>query len=335
MNISEQNQNSFPFWITGVSGLIGLILLVGVLSYYYPVDIGNKVVTIVIKKGDNFRSVSKQLVSEGVVSSQFLLKISAVTHGLDRKLTPGRYDFTGRNSCNSVLKKLRKGDFVRIKVTIPEGSTIWETAQLLSDSMQLDKEYIITLNNDSALLSALNLPCLEGYLYPETYYLPWGCNAEEAIRLIVGQYYAISDTIWPDTIIENMSHNDIISLASIIEAETNHGDERALVSSVYHNRLRRNMKLDADPTVIYGLGGLKRPLYTKDLKKDTPFNTYIHKGLPPTPINSPGMEAIVAALYPAESEFLYFVADNSGRHLFSRTNAEHNRAREQIKRARN
>ena len=335
MNINEQNQNSFPFWITGVSGLIGLILLVGVLSYYYPVNLGNKVVTIVINKGDNFRTVSKKLVADGVVSSQFLLKVSAVTHGLDRTLIPGRYDFTGRNSCNSVLKKLRKGDFVRIKITIPEGSTIWQTAKILADSMQLDADYIITLNKDTSLLNALDLPCLEGYLFPETYYLPWGCNAEEVVRLIVGQYYSMTDTIWHDTIAGNLSKHEIIALASIIEAETNHGEERQLVSSVYHNRLKRNMKLDADPTVIYGLGGLDRPLYKKDLKKDTPYNTYKIKGLPPTPINSPGMEAILAALNPADSEFLYFVADNSGRHLFSRTNTEHNRVRDQIKRARN
>ncbi|MCH9025147.1 MAG: endolytic transglycosylase MltG [candidate division Zixibacteria bacterium] len=321
-----------PFWITGVSLVIGLVLLVGVISYYYPLDLGKRVVTVVVEKGDNFRTVSDKLVSEGVVSSQLLLKIAAVTFGLDRKLTPGRYDFSGRNSCNSVLKKLSKGDFVRIKVTIMEGSTIWQTAKLLEDSLQLDAEYTISLNKDTALLNSLELPCLEGYLFPETYYLPWGCEAEETIRLIVGQYYAITDSVWPETIAGELSRNETMILASIIEAETSNGSERELVSSVYHNRLRNKMRLDADPTVIYGLGGLDRPLWLKDLKKDTPYNTYMHKGLPPTPINSPGLAAIKAALYPEQSDFLYFVADNSGKHLFSKTNAEHNRNRQRIKR---
>ena len=122
-----------------------------------------------------------------------------------------------------------------------------------------------------------------------------------------------------------------IVMASIIEAETGLVDERQMVSSVYHNRLTRNMKLDADPTVIYGLGGLERQLYRKDLKKDTPYNTYMKKGLPPTPINSPGLAAIRAAIHPEESDYLFFVADNTGRHYFSRTNAEHNRAIRRIR----
>jgi UPF0755 protein len=324
-----------PFWIAGITGLIFLGMLVGVLSYYYPVNVGNRVVTVIVEKGDSFRTVARELEQEGVISSQFLLKVAAVTYGLDRKLTPGRYDFTGRNSCNSVLKKLRKGDFVRMKITIPEGSTIWETAQLLAEPLELDSEYIVSLNTDSALLASLEIPCLEGYLYPETYHIPWGSNAEETIRLVVGQYYNMTDSIWPDTVIAGFSKHDIIKLASIIEAETNHGDERGLVSSVYHNRLKREMRLQADPTVIYGLGGLDRPLYKKDLNTSTPYNTYLKEGLPPTPINSPGLEAIQAALFPDSSDYLYFVADNSGRHAFSRTNTEHNLARQRIKEARN
>jgi len=335
MSANNTQHPPAPFWISGITGLIFLAFLVGVLSYYYPVNVGNRVVTVIVEKGDSFRSVARKLEQQGVISSQFLLKLAAVTYGLDRRLTPGRYDFTGRNSCNSVLKKLRKGDFVRIKITIPEGSTIWETSKILADSLELGAEYIVSLNQDTALLNSLQLPCLEGYLFPETYYIPWGSNAEETIRLIVGQFYSMTDTIWPDTIVGDLSKNEVIILASIIEAETNHGNERDLVSSVYHNRLRKGMRLQADPTVIYGLGGLDRPLYKKDLEKKTPYNTYIFKGLPPTPINSAGLEAIEAALHPALSDYYFFVADNYGRHQFSSTNAEHNRARQRIKTAGN
>lgn len=323
------------FWIAGITGLIFLAFVVGVASYYYPVNVGNRVVTVIVEKGDSFRTVARKLENDGVISSQFLLKLAAVTYGLDRRLTPGRYDFTGRNSCNSVLKKLRKGDFVRMKITIPEGTTIWAAAKLLAVPLELDSEYIVTLNSDSALLNSLEIPCLEGYLFPETYHIPWGSNAEETVRLILGMYYNMTDSIWPDTIVAGMSKEDVIKLASIIESETSYDGEKGLVSSVYHNRLKKDMRLQADPTVIYGLGGLDRPLYKKDLDKKTPFNTYLNKGLPPTPINSPGLEAILAALYPDSSDYLYFVADNNGRHFFSRTNAEHNRARDRIKKERN
>jgi len=314
-----------------VMAIVALALLIAVLTYYLPVNIGGDVVTIVIKPGDTFADVAKQLVTNGVVSSKFLLKIPARLYEIDKKLIPGRYDFTGRNSCYSVLKKLRRGDFVRIKITIPEGSTIWETARILADSLELDAAYIASLNNDTALLSSLELPCLEGYLYPETYYFPWGYNAEETIKDMVILFHNMTDSIWPDIIAGGLNRHEIIKLASIIESETNHGNERDLVSSVYHNRLGKNMLLQADPTVIYGLGGLKRPLSKKDLNAKTPYNTYLTKGLPPTPINSPGLEAIKAALNPALSDYLFFVADNTGKHLFSRTNVEHNLARQKIK----
>jgi len=148
---------------------------------------------------------------------------------------------------------------------------------------------------------------------------------------MVDMFKQMTDTVSFVSDRTDLDKYDIIKLASIIEAETGLIDERRLVSSVYHNRMRRKMKLDADPTVIYGLGGLDRPLYSKDLKRDTPYNTYLHRGLPPTPINSPGLASILAALNPEESEYYYFVAADSGRHLFSRTNAEHNRAKERVK----
>lgn len=314
-----------------VMAIAALALLIAVLTYYLPVNIGGDVVTIIVKPGETFESIAKQLVANGVLSSKFLLKVPAVIYGIDKKLIPGRYDFTGRNSCYSVLKKLRRGDFVRIKITIPEGSSIWETARILADSLELDADYIASLNNDTALLSSLELPCLEGYLYPETYYFPWGYNAEETIKDMVIQFHDMTDSIWPDTVAGGLNRHEIMILASIIEAETNQAGERDLVSSVYHNRLRKEIRLQADPTVIYGLGGLKRPLFKKDLDTKTPYNTYLTKGLPPTPINSPGLEAIRAALNPAVSDYLFFVADNTGRHQFSRTNAEHNLARRKIK----
>jgi len=255
--------------------------------------------------------------------------------GIDKKLTPGRYDFTGRNSCRSVLDKLGSGNLIKIKVTIPEGAPIWKVASIIADKLDLDSASFVSINTDSTFLQALGLPCLEGYLYPETYVFTWGISETDVISEMVDLFHSKTDSIWPDTIENNLSRHEIVILASIIEAETKLDHERRIVASVYHNRLRKDMKLDADPTVIYGLGGLNRPLYRRDLKKNTPFNTYRRKGLPPTPINSPGLAAITAALYPQETEYLYFVADETGGHNFSRTNAEHNQAKRRINAAKN
>ena len=312
--------------------VVAAALILGAVTYYYPKKIGDKMVTVIVDQGDSFESVAGKLVDGGVLSSKMMLKIPARLLGVDKRLIPGRYDFAGKNSYSSVLKKLGQGDFVRIKVTIPEGATIWETAALLADSLKFEPDSVKVLNKETKFLTEHELPYLEGYLFPETFYFPWGSSARDAAAIMVKQYRSITDSLWPEEIASSLTKKEIIILASIIEAETGDGSERKLVSSVYHNRLKKKMKLDADPTVIYGLGGLDRPLWLKDLRKKTPYNTYLNRGLPPTPINSPGLAAIKAALYPAESDYFYFVADNNGKHHFSKTNTEHNLARQRIER---
>ena len=311
----------------------GLIIILGswaTYSYYGSVDLGCTHKSIIIEPGDSFESIVQRLVFMGVVDSRLMLKYPARLKGIDRRLTPGKYTFTGRNSCRSVLDRLRRADFDRIRVTIPEGSTIWRTAAILADSLDFDSVTFVTLNSDSALLSDLNVPCLEGFLFPETYFFPWGTSARAAASKMVYMYRTQTESVWPSDMSDQDRFHRII-LASIVESETKVDSERVIVASVYTNRLQRNMRLDADPTVIYGLGGLDRPLYRQDLKQDSPYNTYRRKGLPPTPINSPGLAAIRAAHAPAETDYLFFVADNQGGHRFTRTNAEHNRAIREIR----
>lgn len=299
--------------------------------YYHDVDLGERTVTIIIEEGASFRSVAEELIVAGVVDSRLVLRYAARWTNVDRKLTPGRYDFTGQNSCRSVLTRLREADVYRIKVTVPEGAPIWKVAAILASAMDIDSSRVMDLSADTAFLQSVGLPYLEGYLFPETYFFPWSTRAGAAITEMVAMHRTLTESIWPQTLPLELTREGIITLASIIEAETSVDSERVIVASVYSNRLRVKMKLDADPTVIYGLGGLDRPLYTRDLEKDGPYNTYLRKGLPPTPINSPGLASIKAALNPAKTEYLYFVADNTGGHRFSRTNAEHNRARREIK----
>jgi len=310
-----------------------VIVIVGssaAYKYYVPVDLGDSSRAIVIDPGDSFDSVVQDLLSTGVVRSRIMMKYPARLMGVDRRLTPGRYTFIGENSCHSVLARLQRGDFDRIRITVPEGVTIWKAAALLAESLELDSASFVELNEDSGLLADLGLPCLEGHLFPETYFFPWGTDAEAAARLMVQMFRSQTDSLWSNDT-GRLSPEEVVTLASIIEAETRVDSERVIVSSVYTNRLRKNMKLDADPTVIYGLGGLDRPLYRRDLERESPYNTYLHEGLPPTPINSPGLAALHAALHPAETDYLFFVADNHGGHRFSRTNAEHNRAIREIR----
>lgn len=314
--------------------IIAAVLVVVVYTYRIyteTVDIGDRVATVVIHKGDTLGKTADRLLAEGVIRSRMMLVYPARLVGLDRKLTPGRYDFTGENSCRSVLDKLEKADFVRVKITIPEGTAIWKVASIVSEKLQLDSAAFVQLDRDSAFLAQHDLPGLEGFLFPETYYIPWGTDEAGVAGVMIDMFRRQTEGVFVDSAVHGLSAYDMIKLASIIEAETGMIDERRLVSSVYHNRMGRNMKLDADPTVIYGLGGLDRPLYSNDLKKDTPYNTYLYRGLPPTPINSPGLASIMAAVDPAQSDYYFFVAADSGRHLFSRTNAEHNRAKERIK----
>ena len=154
------------------------------------------------------------------------------------------------------------------------------------------------------------------------------------LRDMVTMFHAQTDTLWGRLSEERLTRDEVVVLASIVEAEALLDDEMPRIASVYRNRISTRMKLDADPTVIYGLGGLDRPLNRRDLQQRTPYNTYRFRGLPPTAINSPSLAAIRAVLNPEETDFLFFVADGTGRHRFSRTNDEHNRARRDIKRAR-
>ena len=321
-----------------IIGLIAVVLIfvIGMYSgYTSETDLGDRNVTIVIKPGDSFNFVLSKLLENKVVESKFMMKIMAKISGTDKKLVPGRYDFNGKNSAKSVLERLENGDFLRLKVTIPEGNTIWETASLLAGKLKLDSAKIHQLNFDTLFLKKYNLPYLEGYLYPETYYFPWGCSEREVVETLIEMFFKETSGIWQEQVPNNLNRDEIVIMASIIEAETGLVDERRLVSSVYHNRLTKRMKLDADPTVIYGLGGLNRPLWKKDLKKDTAYNTYLRRGLPPTPINSPGAASIKAAMDPEVSDYFYFVADTDGRHYFSKTNTEHNRAIQRIRSSQN
>lgn len=321
-------------WI--LKGLaIVVILVCSFLAYLYlyPVNLDGAPVTVMVESGDTYSGVTQELVDKGVVRSGTILKFVARLTGNDKTLIPGRYDFSGKTSSRSVLRKLSSGDFLRVRVTVWEGVPLWKVASALSAKLPVDSTDLWNLNADSAFLDSMNLDYLEGYLYPETYIIPWHQPLRQVVREMVELQRRMTDSLTGKAAPNDLDWDQVITLASIVEAEALMDDEMPRIASVYHNRLRKNMRLDADPTVIYGLGGLDRPLTRSDLRQETPYNTYRMKGLPPTPINSPGLAAIRAVLYPESTDYLFFVADGSGYHRFSRTNSEHNRARREIRRA--
>lgn len=302
------------------------------LAYTRTVDLGGKGMVVTINGGDDLNHVIEHLKAQHIIESPRLFRLLVRWKHIDRRLIPGEYTFTGPTSMRTVLEKLQKAVGVQIRVTIYEGAPIWKVAQMLSQQLKLDSAQFLTLAKDKVFLDSLGVSSLEGYLFPETYFFAPGTEIRRVVREMVRMFQFKTQTLWQQDR-SGMTRGQLVTLASIVQAESKLASENGRIASVYLNRLRKGMTLDADPTVIYGLGGLDRPLVKKDLDEDTPYNTYRVLGLPPTPINSPGLAALEAAVRPDSTTYLYFVADGSGAHIFSYTNDEHNTMRKRLKMA--
>lgn len=290
---------------------------------------GASPVRIDVTSGSTLRSVAGDLHEQGVIRHRTIFERYAVLAGFDRQIRAGEYEFVAGESYRGILTRLRRGDIVQIRVTVPEGRTNLEISRIFERRMDIDPEQFLTLTFDDSLITrwAIEAPSLEGYLFPDTYAFPSRYTARQVIESMLGRFF----TVWTPAHEERaravgMTRGEVLTLASIVEGEALLDSETRRISAVYHNRLERKMRLQADPTVAYALGGVRRRLYYKDLRVDSPYNTYRNKGLPPGPICNPGKVAIEAALYPLEGTGeLYFVAarDGSGRHIFTRTLRDH------------
>ena len=206
----------------------------------------------------------------------------------------------------------------RVKITIIEGLRLRDVAIYLENKLKIDIDYFIELCYKKSFINSLgiNASNLEGYLYPDTYLILNSYTEEDILRLMVNQFlFNYRENISEN----NLSMHEIVTLASIIQWEAVYDDEMKLISSVYHNRLDEDMLLQADPTVQYILPERKKKLLNKHTRVDNPYNTYLYKGLPPGPINNPGINSIIAAAYPEKSNYFYFVANKKGRHIFNTT----------------
>ena len=292
-------------------------------------------VRLTVRGGDAFSSVMDRLSGDGVLASTWAVKAYASIRGLDKKIKTGTYEFSAGERPVDILGKLVRGDVLLASVTVPEGFAIWDIAGAFQ-AAGVDSAGMLEALRDEGFRARRKIesPSLEGYLFPDTYLVPWDAEPAEIVNMMLSRLDEVFDqTLLQRAVEMGMNPHEVLTLASIIEAETRVPEERELVSAVYHNRLRRRMRLEADPTVAYAMGGYKGRLLYADLEIDSPYNTYRNYGLPPGPICSAGLASIRAALYPdSSSKALYFVARGDGSHIFSGTLREHRRAVNSVRR---
>jgi UPF0755 protein len=295
---------------------------------------------VTVPTGASFSAVTDTLAAHGVIASRRVFKLIARIRRVDRTVQAGVYEFSPGTPPWEVLDVLAKGAAVSQKFTVPEGLTIPEVATLAADRLGLPQDTVREAATDGAAASALlgyPVRSFEGFLRPETYTLPIALRADELVRIMAEAFKSGWEPAWTarlDSI--GMSQLQLVTFASIVEGEARADDERETIAGVYHNRLRIGMALQADPTVQYAIflasGRRKARLFDRDYQINSPYNTYLHPGLPPGPVNSPGRRSLEASLYPAKVPYLYFVAGQDGRHIFAKTYAEHLRNIAQVRR---
>ncbi len=308
------------------------LLLAFVYAFTNPFFLKHRIkstVEIEVPEGMSFNQVARLLDNQGILKSRRLFVFWGRLLGLQYSVKSGIYRFEGAISDYSVLKKLTRGDVELVRVTIPEGFNLWQIAKRLQDLEITESEEFLKAAKDITLLNELKIdaPSAEGYLFPDTYLFPKHCPAQRVIKEMVRNLRAhITEEMRSRAQSLGLTEKQLLTLASLIEKEAEVDEERPLISAVFHNRLKRGMPLESDPTTVYGIYPPPVRITRKDLKRPSPYNTYLIKGLPPGPIASPGLKSIKAALYPAKVPYLFFVATGDGRHHFSVTNHEHQRA---------
>ncbi len=326
-----------PVKLWGGISLISALLVLFIYSIIlnWKIHCPDPDLLITISKGASAGSVATSLNKSECLENESIFKLALTLTMKNKKIIPGRYNFKGITTIWQVVKMITSPSNDRVKVTLVEGWNLDRFAEELQKKLHIDSYEFKRLCRDYNFIHALGVdaPSLEGFLFPDTYILTRTYTEEDIVKILVNQFKHNWHLVQKHSSIR-MNMRELTTLASIIQGEAVYSDEMPTISSVYHNRLKKNMLLQADPTIQYILPGKPRRLYNKDLKIDNPYNTYKYRGLPPGPINNPGLAALMAAVNPKETEYLYFVADGEGRHTFTRTNAEHNEAKLELKRKR-
>lgn len=302
------------------------------IEFYFAVKSLPKEISFEVEKGRKVEEIAQNLKESGVIQKKWPLLLGYKLFYSHQSLKAGEYRLQLPLSAKQVLSILIEGKVYLHALTIPEGLTRREIAAHIESFSSMKKEKFLEASSNTNRISSWDKEAssLEGYLFPETYHFPKGVSAEEVVEAMVSEFEKTFHQEWKKRAQElGMSIREIVILSSLVEKETSIPEERRLISAVFHNRLKRGMKLDCDPTIIYILkeeGRFTGRLRTKDLRLDSPYNTYLYPGLPPSPICNPGKESMEAALYPSEENYLYFVSKNNGSHKFSYTLKEHLKA---------
>jgi peptidoglycan lytic transglycosylase G len=291
------------------------------------------VVRITVPKGASLRAVEESLAAHHLVSSRPWFRVVGKLGGFEHQLKPGIYAFAPGTSSIGMLRDIRNGRYLRVRVTMPEGYTLVDMADAAAASLGLSPDSVLVAARDTALLRehGVAAPTAEGYLAPDTYIVPAQTTARELVVILLEQFQARWDSTWDAQLAQrHLNRHQALTLASIVEGEARVDEERPVIAGVYLNRLRIGMPLQADPTVQYAIqqstGQRKPRLIYADYRVKSPYNTYLMPGLPPGPVGAPSQASIAAVIHPAQVPFLYFVAGPDGRHVFSRTYGEHLRA---------
>ena len=289
---------------------------------------------VIIPRGASFADAADSLSRANLVGWRKMFRLYARVTGGDRNIKPGTYLLRHGTPWKDIVSALHGGHGLVNAITIPEGYTILQITPLLARTLKVPVESVQAAVRDTALLARLDVPnpTLEGYLFPDTYAFPLGTTASQAVHEMVYDFERRWKPDWDAKASDlKINRNDLVTMASIVEREARVPEERPVIAAVYYNRLRKGMLLQADPTVQYALGHhVGRVLY-KDLTVASSYNTYIHKGLPPGPVASPGVPSLAAAANPANVPYLYFVASRDGHHEFRMTLQEHTSAIREVR----
>ena len=313
--------------------LLLITILIFVIYYFQSYDVEETIINI--PEGDSALQIANILHSHDIIQSRLLFNLYVRLHQIDKQLSYGKYLFRGKLNLKEVSEILTSAKIMLRPVTIPEGLSLRKTCQILSRSGFGSYQKFMSICEDSIFATQLTgfpVRSLEGFLFPETYRISEEASEEYIIKTMVNVYFKQTKDI--DFSKAPIDRYSCLILASIVERESHYYNEMPLVAGVYLNRLEDNHRLQADPTVAYILdeqGKRRKKIYYKDLKIDSPYNTYKYTGLPPTPICSPGKAAIKSAVMPQKTDYYFFFASSGGRHEFSRTYHEHLRKQNELK----
>nr|WP_210316475.1 endolytic transglycosylase MltG [Rhizobium leguminosarum] len=322
---SKKARGQVVLFLNFIMTMAVLVCVVAVIGFYYATSTYRNPgplqtnTNFIIRNGAGLAEIASNLERNAIISDARIFRYITATHlSAGESLKAGEYEIKARASMSDIMELLKSGKSILYSVSFPEGLTVRQMFNRMLDDQVLEGDL-------PAALPA------EGSLRPDTYKFSRGTKRAEIIQQMAAAQQKIVDQIWDkrDSSLPLRSKEEFVTLASIVEKETGVADERAHVASVFLNRLGKGMRLQSDPTIIYGLFGgdgkpADRPIYQSDLKRETPYNTYVIKGLPPTPIANPGKDALEAVANPWKTQDLYFVADGTGGHVFAATLEEHN-----------